>query len=202
MILFHFKEEYLKKLYLVRHGQTLFNRRAIIQGGCDSPLTDLGKRQALAAKKYFEDKNIVFDHAYVSTQERAVDTLEIITDLPYERLKGLKEWEFGLYEGESLELIPPVDPKRQTYGDFFVDFGGESDRDVQERVDSSIKELMNRKDHEHVLVVSHGAAIYLFLKKYKDIKHKELHFGNCCVLEFDYDGDKFDFLSLTNHQVE
>jgi len=164
-------------------------------------LTDLGKKQALAAKKYFEDKNISFDHAYVSTQERAVDTLELITDLDYERLKGLKEWEFGLYEGESLELIPKVDPDKQTYGDFFIDFGGESDEEVQERVNRTMLDIMNRPDHESVLVVSHGAAIYLFLKKYKKIKHKELHFGNCCILEFDFSDDWFDFISLTNHDI-
>lgn len=32
-----------KTLYLMRHGQTLFNKRHLIQGWCDSPLTDFGK---------------------------------------------------------------------------------------------------------------------------------------------------------------
>ena len=40
-----------KDLYLMRHGQTLFNVRRKIQGWCDSPLTELGKQQALKAKE-------------------------------------------------------------------------------------------------------------------------------------------------------
>ena len=81
-----------KTLYLMRHGQTLFNLRKKIQGACDSPLTDEGKRQAKIAGLYFKENNIIFDHAYSSTQERASDTLEIVTDykMPYERLKGIK----------------------------------------------------------------------------------------------------------------
>ena len=82
----------------MRHGQTLFNLQHKIQGWCDAPLTPLGIKQAQMAKEYFT--NITLDHAYASTSERASDTLEIITDMPYTRLKGLKEMNFGVFEGE------------------------------------------------------------------------------------------------------
>ena len=49
-----------KKLYLMRHGQTLFNVRKKIQGASDSPLTEVGIRQAQIAKQYFENNGIVF----------------------------------------------------------------------------------------------------------------------------------------------
>ena len=91
-----------KTLYLMRHGQTLFNARKKIQGWCDAPLTELGIKQAKIAGKYFKDNNIVFDHAYSSTSERACDTLELVCDLPYHRVKGLKEWNFGIYEGDTM----------------------------------------------------------------------------------------------------
>ena len=67
-----------KTLYIMRHGQTLFNVQHKIQGWCDAPLTDLGIRQALAAKEYIDSQNVTFDHAYSSTSERACDTLEIV----------------------------------------------------------------------------------------------------------------------------
>ena len=111
-----------KTLYLMRHGQTLFNARKKIQGWCDAPLTELGIKQAKIAGKYFKDNNIVFDRAYSSTSERACDTLELVCDLPYHRVKGLKEWNFGIYEGESEDLNPPL-----PYGDFFVNYGGEGE---------------------------------------------------------------------------
>lgn len=65
------------KLYLMRHGQTRFNQQGRIQGACDSPLTDLGKEQALAAHQYFQEQGIEFDKMYSSTQERACDTSEL-----------------------------------------------------------------------------------------------------------------------------
>ena len=49
-----------KHLYLMRHGQTLFNVRRKIQGSCDSPLTPLGIEQAKKAKELLSD--IQFDH--------------------------------------------------------------------------------------------------------------------------------------------
>ena len=71
-----------KTLYLMRHGQTLFNVLKKIQGWCDSPLTEEGIRQAKIARKWFEDNNIQFDHAYSSTSERCCDTLELVSDMP------------------------------------------------------------------------------------------------------------------------
>ena len=50
-----------KRLYLMRHGQTLFNEQKKIQGWCDSPLTELGKEQARAARRYFEENGMDVD---------------------------------------------------------------------------------------------------------------------------------------------
>ena len=42
----------MKQVYLIRHGQTLFNKQKKIQGFCDSPLTDLGIKQAEMHETY------------------------------------------------------------------------------------------------------------------------------------------------------
>ena len=84
-----------KILYLMRHGQTLFNVRRKIQGVCDAPLTELGIEQARRAARHYTEHQIIFDHAYSSTSERACDTLELVTDMEYKRVKGLREWNFG-----------------------------------------------------------------------------------------------------------
>jgi len=113
-----------KTLYLMRHWQTLFNVRRKVQGWCDSPLTELGIKQAEIAAEYLKKHNITFDHAYSLTAERACDTLEIVTDMPYTRLKGLKEWNFGTFEGESDDLNPSL-----PYGNFFDNYGGEEEKE-------------------------------------------------------------------------
>ena len=64
-----------KILYLMRHGQTLFNARKKIQGNVDSPLTELGIKQAEIAKDYFTKNGIILTHAYSSTQALLVSWL-------------------------------------------------------------------------------------------------------------------------------
>lgn len=126
-----------KTLYLMRHGQTLFNVRRKVQGVCDSPLTPLGIKQAQVAATYFKREHITFDHAYASTSERACDTLELVCDMPYTRVKGLKEWNFGVFEGESEDLNPKL-----PYGDFFVAFGGEGEVEMRERVSDTLFDII------------------------------------------------------------
>ena len=132
-----------KILYLMRHGQTLFNVRRKIQGVCDAPLTELGIGQARKAAEYFAEHQITFDHAYSSTSERACDTLEIVTGMPYKRMKGLKEWNFGVFEGESEDLNPKL-----PYGDYFKAFGGEGEIEVRERMNRTLTEIMDREEHQ------------------------------------------------------
>lgn len=182
-----------KTIYMVRHGQTLFNELRRVQGWCDSPLTKLGIKQALDAKKYFEDNNIVFDHCYSSTSERCSDTLELITDLPYKRLKGLKERGFGKFEGTSEDLNPPL----ALYDSFFEIYGGETSDQVRKRLVDTMNEIAN-EDNEVSLAVSHGGACYHFLwcvvndeQKFKEISKGG--FPNCCIFKYTYEDGKFNF---------
>ena len=66
------------KLYLMRHGETLFNTQKRVQGWCDSPLTENGIWQAEHANQYFAKKGISFDAVYSHMHERATDTATIV----------------------------------------------------------------------------------------------------------------------------
>lgn len=148
----------------------------------------------------------MFDHAYSSTLERAVDTLELVLaecgqeGLPYERVKGLKEWNFGSFEGLKEDVNPPL-----PYGDFYVPFGGESEMAFRARLLETITPLMQRADHESVLMVSHGAALAQFLRALgpeaeSRIRHGKSGIGNCgiTVYEFDPATATFEALELIN----
>lgn len=180
-----------KTLYLMRHGQTLFNVRRKIQGACDSPLTELGIQQAGISSAYFDD--IDLDHAYSSTAERACDTLEIVTNelMPYQRLKGLKEMHFGTFEGESEDLNP------KDKSTFFVQYGGESGDQVKERMVRTCTEIMEQDDHQTVLAVSHAGACIHFLRAWQD-PHEVMKDGitNCCVFKYEYDPEAKTFALL------
>lgn len=190
-----------KTLYLMRHGQTLFNQLGKVQGACDSPLTDEGIRQATIAKKYFDDNNIQIDSFYSSTQERACDTLEIIAgNTKYTRLKGIKEWNFGLFEGESERLNPKRKEGETSFGDSFVLYGGESSKDVQQRMINTLTDVMANDPQDTVLAVSHGGAMYLFIQAWLEYeKVASISFSNCCILKFSFENKKFEFIEAINH---
>ncbi|RGC52796.1 histidine phosphatase family protein [Absiella sp. AM29-15] len=188
-----------KILYLIRHGQTQFNVRRKIQGWCDSPLTPLGIAQAKVAAAYFKDHDITFDHAYASTSERACDTLEIITSQTYTRVKGLKEWNFGTFEGESEDLNPKL-----PYGDFFVAYGGEGEMQLRERVSKTLLDIMRKDDHNCVLAVSHGASCRQFMRAWEhtsSVNVKERLY-NCCILKFAFENDTFTLEEIINHDFK
>ena len=179
----------MSKLYMMRHGQTLFNVLRRKQGWCDSPLTELGIEQAKRAGVWIAEQGIVFDHVYSSTSERCCDTTELaVPGQPYERVKGLKEWNFGKFEGitEDLNLEPP-------YGDFYVQFGGEGEDEFRDRLVSTLIDLMRRPGHESVLAVSHGGAMAQVPRAFGDDMMNHTggkHMGNCCIAVYEFDGDK------------
>mgnify|MGYP005982906589 CR=1 FL=1 len=188
-----------KTLYLMRHGETLFNLQGKKQGWCDSPLTERGRAQATIAKAYFEEKDIRFTAAFSSTSERACDTLEIITDCPYQRVKELKEWHFGSLEGEHEYLNPPL-----PYGDYFIQFGGEGEAAFHERFTSAVRALVEKTESDTILIVAHGAACAQFMRgrfiKNHDTSYEQSRgMKNCSIVKFEIDEGAFTFVEKISH---
>lgn len=183
-------------LYLMRHGETLFNQLKLVQGACDSPLTEKGIKQAQAAKKYFDNQHIAFDQAYASTQERACDTLEIVTSLPYTRLKGLKEMNFGKYEAQATYLQPQGPLAFET---FYVDFGGECADIVRQRMFDTLVDIMNEnKSVQHILAVSHNGAYFYFLSQIwkKEYGPQPIQLPNCCIIKLCFTNNEFHLIDI------
>ncbi|MGX6978641.1 histidine phosphatase family protein [Vagococcus elongatus] len=186
----------MKTIYLIRHGQTLFNQQKKIQGFCDSPLTELGREQAIIAKKHIEELGMVFDDAYCSTSERAVDTLELITDTPYTRVKDLREWNFGRLEAEGEHLNPPL-----PYRDFFVQFGGEDEFDFRGRISKAIMNIVTNSNGENIIIVSHGAAIAQFYRVWEDYSEvkRQRKIQNCSIFKYHFADNEFVLQEIINH---
>lgn len=123
-------------LYLVRHGQTVFNTRLLIQGRCDSPLTELGRDQARAAAEWLGGRGVRFDAAFSSPAERACATTEMLWAGPYVRLTGLQERSFGELEGTDVLALP------KPMGDYPVGFGGEPECDLKRRLHEAMLDIM------------------------------------------------------------
>lgn len=190
-----------KRIYVVRHGQTLFNKKNRIQGWCDSPLTDLGHQQAKATRAYIGKQGFQFDHAFCSTSGRTEQTLKDITDLPYERMDGLKEFHYGELEGESTDLACGAGHNLETY---YKQFGGESKSEVEKRIVRTMHDIAKRDDVKNALVVSHGSVSWRFANSVDARKGKKLRkFSNCVIYVYDYDPktDHFDLVNILDEHV-
>lgn len=178
-----------KTIYLVRHGQTYFNYYHKVQGRCDSPLNERGIRQVEKTRNYFKENEVKFDKAFSSTQERASDTLEIITDhqMPYSRLKDLREKSYGIFEGRDEFLLP------WNYGNTNVDPTMEPNEEVVARMKRGVREVLdNIEDGQTALVVGHGDILARYVRA--ETEEKDFSgFGNASVVKLTFDGDKPHF---------
>lgn len=187
-----------KTLYLMRHGQTLFNQLHLIQGWCDSPLTENGIKQAKLARDFFENESIAFDHLYTSTSERCSDTLELASGrTDYHRLKGLKEWNFGRMEGQSEFLHPNRRPDQVSHEDFYVQYDGEGEEEVRARLHETVTSLVaDMAEGETSLAVSHAGACMQFLLSLALTEYPELHFSNCCIFHYEITDGQWDLVRI------
>ena len=177
-----------KKLYIVRHGHTRFNLKDRVQGACDSPLTALGQRQALAAKKYLKDKGVEFDHVFASCQQRAFDTAEIIGGKDWIMVRDLKEMDFGDYEGDANSSLPPLD----TWNEEGAMPTGELLREVRQRGQNALRKIVEDDEVNSALVVSHGVLIHELMEMMEgNDPHKFPE--NCGVATVEYDTDTSKF---------
>jgi broad specificity phosphatase PhoE len=159
----------IKKIYLVRHGQTDYNLKGIVQGsGVDTDLNDKGKAQADA---FFETyKDVPFDKVYTSALRRSKQSVQRFIDLgvPNESLAGLNEISWGTKEGHK------VTPTEDEYYHFMIkqwQLGnttlkiekGESPEEVVSRMKPALDHIMSREDEKNILICMHGRAIRILL---------------------------------------
>ena len=93
------------RLYIIRHAETEYNRKGIIQGSeVDSDINDKGDIQAKSFYEYYKDIN--FDKIYVSALKRTFQTIRRFLDkgILYEKLKEFNEISWGINQGKSDDL--------------------------------------------------------------------------------------------------
>ena len=95
----------MRKLVLVRHGQSTWNLENRFTGWTDVGLTDQGLTEALEAGRLLRDGGYAFDVAYTSVLKRAIKTLNIIQEemslewIPVFRAWQLNERHYGALQG-------------------------------------------------------------------------------------------------------
>ncbi|MCR4426943.1 MAG: histidine phosphatase family protein [Firmicutes bacterium] len=164
------------RVYVVRHGETGWNREEVFRGRADIPLDDTGLAQAEATGRALASVGLTA--VYSSPLSRALQTAEAIASfhgldvIPHE---GFSDIDVGEWEGVQIEAV------KRNYPDFlsawqrdpasFTFPGGESLCAVMERAVASLEEVASRREHDAagrdrdaaIAVVSHRVVNKLLL---------------------------------------
>lgn len=181
----------MKRLYLLRHGQTEFNVKKLVQGRCDSPLTGLGRQQARVAAAWLKAHNVVPDKVVSSPLGRAMDTAQLVAtellgpDAAVEPCEGIIERSYGTFEEGPHDALPTDvwDP-----GEDLIPFGGEGSQALQERMVDTLTNLISAEGIETLLAVSHGSASRQFIKAAAPEGFElPTKLPNCAIMIFDFE---------------
>jgi len=153
------------RIFLIRHGETNWNKEGRFQGQIDIPLNDNGKNQARKTFEYL--RNISFNKAFSSSMHRPYETAQIIlqnsNNLKIEKIDSLVEISHGLWEGkleaEIREQWPVLLKNWHDKPEEVIMPEGESIKDVSERsVEAFDKICLSQKDNDLSLLVAHDAV--------------------------------------------
>jgi len=150
----------MTSIYLVRHGQTAWNKEEIFRGRTDVPLDETGLKQAELAAEYF--KGIEIHGIYSSPLVRAWQTAEKIAQshsLKVQPLDGIIDLSFGNWEGHPHQEIKKIDSER--YKQWVEEPhrvrlpGGESLDEVRIRSMAALEEVIQKHPGKTLVLVSH-----------------------------------------------
>lgn len=191
------------KIYIIRHGETDWNKQKRMQGRSDISLNDYGRELARITR---DGLNVSFDYIFSSPLRRAVETAEILRGTGDAKIvtdERLYEISFGEYEG----MYPDERPK-----EFMLFFdrpeeykpvnGGESYQSLCRRtrdfIENTLMPLSENNKDANVLISGHGAMNKALMMYLKNLEIKDIWSGvfskNCSVSVVDMYKDKWTIL--------
>lgn len=187
------------KIYLVRHGQTEWNVKHKFQGHQDSPLTDMGIKQAQWLEEAIRNEQI--DMIYSSSSLRARRTAEIIRgtrEIDIIESDDLREINLGIWEGRTQDEV------KELYLEAFNDFwdnpekfkveNSETFRQVSDRAINMMRQTVNDNQGKSILIVTHTVVVKLIMAYFEGRPMKELwnppYIHPACLCKVEIDGDQ------------
>jgi probable phosphoglycerate mutase len=192
-----------KLIYIIRHGETDYNKLGIVQGsGIDSDLNPRGVQQAANFYNYY--KEIKFQKIYTSalkrTQQSVLPFIEI--GKPYQVLPELNEISWGIFEGK-----PQNESERLAYwevvngwknGNYSAKIeAGESAAEMQAR-QLRVVQLLKAQKEDCVLIATHGRAMKSLLCTLLNLPlsaMESFEHSNLCLYIVNFNGETFELIS-------
>ena len=167
-------------IYIVRHGQTEWNLLGKTQWHGNSDLTPKGIEQAELLADSMTKYPI--DYIYSSDLGRAYQTAEIIGNklsIEVEKTEALREMNFGTWEGRIIKDIIEEDPELYKMWRNEPHLAkipqGETLSQIKERTDAFIKEINEKYDGKHIVLVTHSLCARIMLLSFLDSDVKNIY---------------------------
>ena len=145
------------KVYVMRHGTTVWNERGVTQGRTNNRLSKQGK--AITEEVSLKYRNVNFDVIFASPLMRTMQTANIMNKYHDSRIikdVRLIEIDQGIFSGKSKYEISEEEKKLKFAR--AKECGMESYQSVYERIKDFIGELKKNKTHETILIVTHNVC--------------------------------------------
>jgi broad specificity phosphatase PhoE len=196
----------IKQLFIVRHGETDFNRQNIVQGsGVDKEINELGRYQAQQFYEYYQQ--VPFQHIFTSSLIRTHQSVEafIKKGIKHSILPELNEISWGDFEGKfqtpEQKAIYWETVNMWNNGDLQAKIpNGESPLVMQERQKIALNQIINTEE-EVLLICMHGRAMKSFLCLMLGLsltQMEQFQHTNLCLYHLEYDGTTFKLLKAND----
>ena len=152
----------MTRIYLIRHGETEWNKEGRLQGHSNVLLSPEGIHQAQLLAKHLP--------IYSSDLSRAMETARILAaklGLSVIQESGFREVNFGDWEGRNFSELATEVP--EGFENFFTrpdkahPPNGETFLEAQARALTALDEIIDERDEQSIIIVSHGAVIRLLI---------------------------------------
>ena len=172
---------WVKKLYLVRHGQTEFNREGRIGG--DPLLSEKGRSQAASLARHME--NVPIEYIFTSTKRRSLETARfLISSRPNARVYSLAEFDeinAGVCENmcydEIRQRMPEVTRDRHADKFNYSYPGGESYAMVMQRVLRGVRRALFLSGGAPTCIVGHQAINRTILSLFMRMRTEDIPYS-------------------------
>ena len=199
----------MKRILLIRHGQTDWNIEGRWQGHLDVPLNAEGLEQAAALAKYLRGRPITA--IYSSDLKRARTTAEAIADalaLTVHDDPRWRELNLGIFQGMTTSEINGKYPEearkmREDYLDYRIPTG-ETRRAMQNRAYEAYCEVVTQEEGPEIAIVSHGGTIRVLIMKLFDdaFAHTSVHNTSISIIETDGESHRLLEAAVTPHLID
>ena len=204
----------IKKLILIRHGQSLWNLEKRFTGWANVPLTNLGIEQSKNAGRLFLKNKIIPDISFTSIQKRSIDTNKfLLNELDFDKIKVYENWRlnerhYGKLTGLKREEIkwnggfydvPPKLNNKNSITDIMVNVMnynptyGESHYMTHLRVLPFWNFIKRKfKTNNTILICSHKNTLKVLIKEIENINDQEFSsiiVDNCIPIVYNFNND-------------